>query len=148
MLFLHFKSTTIFASCPITNRIRLRALPEMFREFLSQSTANGGSTEGQETPEQPPGYWGTGQVIILAVSTQTSLTDPSATGRERQFSVPSQSVWLKHASHSFLGVLHAAIVNPNTKASNIFMKFIPLIALRSVIAHQTRARNPQPPSLQ
>jgi hypothetical protein len=85
-------------------------------------------------------------VIVLEVSTQTSLTDPSATGRERQLSVPSQSAWLKHASHSFLGVLHAAIVNPNTKASNIFMKFIPPIALRSCLAHQTRAGiHNQPP---
>ena len=78
-------------------------------------------------------------MIILSVSTQTSLTDPSAMGREWQLSVPSQSAWLKQASHSFFGVLHAAIVNPNTKASNIFItSYLPLsyvYALRIKPAH-------------
>lgn len=66
----------------------------------------------------------TGQVIIAEVSTHTFLTDPSDMGRERQLSDPSQSVCRKHSSHSFLRVVvQPAIVNPNTKASNIFMIF-------------------------
>jgi len=36
-------------------------------------------------------HWGTGQVIVLEVSTQTFLTDPSSMGREWQFMVPAQS---------------------------------------------------------
>jgi hypothetical protein len=68
---------------------------------------------------------GTGQVIISEVSTHTFLTDPSDMGREWQLSAPSQSLCAKHSSHNFLGLLQPAIVNPNTKASNIFMILFP-----------------------
>ena len=44
-----------------------------------------------ENPDDWFFYWGTGQVIILEVSTHTFLTDPSAMDREWQFIVPSQS---------------------------------------------------------